>query len=176
LKEECDSTHFRDEFSVEKKSLCGTVRFLNIFAPRLKTELEANEIVNYSAKIRDTINYDAIKLRHKYYALLGYKVAEQIRANVNQIANGSLILAFKDSYHEFIEEMKNPAIVFKLLLIGKKVAEMFKTSKAEKQQALAYQQFAINLTIHSIDIGHTKHDIRAIAAKWPVQWEKLILG
>jgi hypothetical protein len=176
LKEECDTAHFRDEFSVEKKSLCGTVRFLNIFVPSLKTEQEANEIANYSAKIRDIIYFDSKKLRDKYWHLLGCKLKNVI-LEVEKMASEELILAFKDSQNKFMKEEEKDAVnVYKLLLIGIKVAEWFKTREAEKQQALAYQQLAINLAIHSIYLGETKHDIWAIAVKWPVQWENLVLG
>jgi hypothetical protein len=108
---------------------------------------------------------------------------------VAEIANEKLISEFNKSYFEFLneEEKKDAAkggeanpgepeshqeIVYKLLLIGERVAQMFKKSEYAAKQAFAYQQFAINLTIHSIHIGPTKskngkiHDIRKIAQKW----------
>jgi hypothetical protein len=43
-----------------------------------------------------------------------------------------LISAFKESHDEFIKEETNPAVVYKMLLIGLKVAQMFeKTSVVE---------------------------------------------
>jgi hypothetical protein len=74
-----------------------------------------------------------------------------------------------------VERIKSyEEVVYELLFIGQRVAKMLEKSEEGKQQTLAYQQFAINLTIHSINSGHAKHKIRAIAEKWPMNLENLI--
>jgi hypothetical protein len=161
------------------------VRSLEKFVPELTTKPSKTE--SNLKKIREVINSDVIKLWDKYYGLLGNELREKIEKNLKDIAPDELISKYKEIYEEFMKEEEKNApktgetnavqsesyqkIVYELLIIGLKVAEMFKKSEERKQQALAYQQFAINLTIHSNLIGHTKHDIPAIAQKWPMHLE-----
>jgi hypothetical protein len=179
------------------ESLCDTVKSLKRYVPNLQTK--PNEPESDSEVIRILIHSDVEKLVNKYDELLDDKLKKEILKMVNAIDHKDLISKYKESYDEFMKEEEKDAakgvetnakesksheqIVFELLELAKKVVKMFKDNEAEevKQQALAYQQFAITLVLHSIDIDHTKlkdgpiHNIRAIAVKWPVQLENLVL-
>jgi hypothetical protein len=165
------------------------VQLLKKFVPELTTKPSKTE--SNLKEIRKVINSDVEKLWEKYYGLLDEELREKIVINVTNIAPDELISIYKASYDSFIaanrggdtkavELKSHRENVYELLSIGLKVAVMFKTSEEGKQQALAYQQFAINLTIHSILIGipvtidPKTPDIRAIAQKWPVHLENLV--
>jgi hypothetical protein len=146
-----------------------------------------NEIINKVDKIAPEGLFEEFKKSYDAFMEEVGKNAAEKDANKGGETNAVEPQSHQEIVYKFmyngrkvaVEFKSHQPIAYKLLLIGKKVAEMFKTSEAEKQQALAYQQFAINLTIHSILIGHTTskdgktHDIRAIAEKWPVQLGKL---
>jgi hypothetical protein len=189
-KEECEWKPYRyssHQFSEEKQSLCDTMGMLNLSVPQLKTahaELNEREIAQLSEIIRVAIHEDVRQLSNKYYKMLGKKLGNhhtlgyEITEKVDNIAYEELFTEFKRSYNAFVTDQRNVANVFELLQIGQQMAGMFTKSEAWEQQTLAYQQFAINLKIHSIHIGQTVskdgqiHDIRAIAEKWTVDLAK----
>jgi hypothetical protein len=194
LKKACGKNLFGDEFPKYKKRLCGTL--LGLF----KTCFDGLETKPafysfYSAEIRLTINTDVEILQKKYFRFLDNKssdeneilknfenkvMRDEILKNVDKMAHEELIAKFKASYDEFMKEEKNDENVYEFLLIGQRMANMFKTSKNWKKQALAYHQFAINLTIYLNLISRTKsidgnaHPLRAIAQKWPANLENLV--
>jgi hypothetical protein len=122
-------------------------------------------------------------------------MVDEIQENVDALSNDVpkrvyLNAAFKETIIELIVEFKKGTmkynwneceVVYKLLFIGQKMAVVFNKNLEEKME-WAYQQFALNIVIHSLLVYHQAsvnklksananekgEELQGMAELWPI--------
>jgi hypothetical protein len=186
-----------------KKQLCEVVKVATKLnglhknntkrVPPTRRTIAFIQINNCRTQIHASVLADLVGLKEYYQPLLEKRLADGIQEYVNEITADDpnrvyLNAAFIETFVQFIAELKKEKnhqnikvceLVYKLVCLGQKMAWVFIKNEKEIME-WAYQQFVVNLAIHSLLADHQnsaygkekEEKIQRMAKIWPIGMEE----